>query len=438
MHNAPTRTRAGRPGHPPRPSLGRNTGLPLLSLVLGLSLLLAACGPTQDAGNPTATPVAPTNTAVAPAAATATTGTAGAGTATTAPGGAATATTGTAAVNTVPPTGKKYVIAILQTATHPALDFTREGVKQAFVQAGFVEGQTVTFDVRNEESDPVTAARMADDFIAKKVDAIVTIGSPASQAALTEANKQKSTIPIIFCAVADPYAAKLAGKQEGDTMTADPKIHPDFLTGVQAFPPVEDGLKLIKEVRPDAKNIGLLWNPGEPNSKATTDEARRVADTMGITMIDRTATKPADTLDAAQGLARYNVDAFFVSTTNSVVAGLDSVVRVAQENKIPLFGNDPLSASRGAVAAQGLDYTQNGLEAGQMAVQIVTGKATVKSLDIAKTSRQSLCINTKAAQLQNVTLPTSLTARAAGCTYTEIKSPIPPKPAAGATPTKAP
>jgi putative ABC transport system substrate-binding protein len=399
----------------------------ILSLGAALGLLLTACGPTPDAGPATPTPVAPSPTAVVTAAAAATTG------ATTPAAGGPTAT-GAAAGD------KKYTIGILQTATHPALDFTREGIKQAFATAGMVEGKNVTFDVRNAESTPATAAQMADALIANKVDAILTIGSLTSQAALAEATKQHSTIPIIFAAVADPYVAKLAGKVEGDTVTADPKMHADFLTGVQAFPPVEDGLKLIQEVKPGAKNIGLLWNPGEPNSKATTDEARRVAVKLGMTLVDRTATKPSETLAAAQALSGYGIDAYFVSTTNSVVAGLDSVVKVAQESSIPLFGNDPLSASRGAVVAQGLDYTQNGIEAGDMAVQVLTGKATIKSLDIRKTTKQALCVNTKAAELQKVTLPASLLARAKSCTYTEIKAPLPPPAAGQATPapTKAP
>jgi len=453
MRSVHTKTRAGLPG--------KGAVLPLLSLVLALGLLLAACGPTADTGGPTALPGATATTATG-GEATATTATGGTdATATTATGstdatattagGGATATTATSAptattrtsaatATTGAATGKHYTIGILQTATHPALDFTREGAKQAFIQAGMVEGQTVTFDLRNAELDAPTAAKMADAFIANKVDAIISIGSLASQAALAEEQKQGSTIPLFFTAVADPYVAKLGGKQEGDTITADPKIHPAFETGVQAFPPVEDGLKIIKEVKPDVKTVGLLWNPNEPNSKATTDEARKVADKMGLTIIDRTATKPAETLDAAQALARYNVDAFFVSTTNSVVNGLDSVVRVAQENKIPLFGNDPLSASRGAVAALGLDYTQNGLEAGQQAVQVLTNKATIQSLDIQMTTKQALCINTKAAELQSVTLPASVTDRAKGCTYTEIKNPLPAPPAGGAaaTATKAP
>lgn len=419
MNQTRTRTGAG----------ARRGALPLLSLVSGLGLLLAACGPTADNNAPTAVPTAAPTTAAK---------------ATNTSGGATATTADSVASPTIAsqfPADKKYVIGILQTSTHPALDFTREGIKQAFIQAGLVEGKTVTFDVRNAELDAPTAAKMADAFIAAKVDAILTIGTPATAAALGEANKAKSTIPIFFSAVADPFGPGFAGKKEGDTVTADLRLHPENLTGVQAFPPVEEGLKLVQQVKPGVKTIGLLWNPGEPNSKATTDKAREVAGKLGLTIIDRTAPKPADTLNAATTLADTGVDVFFVSTTNSVVAGLDSVVRVSQERGIPLFGNDPLSASRGAVAALGLDYTENGMQAGQMAVQVLTGKATVKTMDVQQTTKQGLCINTKAADLQKVTLPAALITQAKACTYSDIKVPLPPAPsgtAPAATPTKAP
>ncbi len=399
-----------------------HVGVKVMSLLAVLSLLLAACGPgTSDASPTPAAGTTPGATAAA------TTGTAGA---TTTTGGTATAKP------TVKPTTaavkKQYVIGILQTVTHPALDFTREGIKAAFADAGFKEGDGVRFDYRNAEGDVPTARSLAQKFVSDKVDAIITIGTPASQAAMA-ATQDTKTIPVFFCAVADPYGAGLAGKKEGDTVTPDPSSHPENVTGVQAFPPVEAGMKLIQEVIPNAKTIGLLWNPGEPNSLATTVEARKVAAGLNLLVIEEPVAKPADTAAAAASFANKNVDAFFVSTTNSVVAGLDAVVAEARRTKKPLFGNDPLSAARGAVAAQGLDYTENGRQTGDLAVRVLTGKANVKTTDITMTTKESLCVNTAAAADQGVTLPQSLLDRAKECTYTSVTSPVP----AAATPAAA-
>jgi putative ABC transport system substrate-binding protein len=390
-------------------------GVKLVSLLAALSLLLAACGPGPS-GEATPTPAGSTPGAATPAGSTP---------------GAATATT---AKPTATKAAKKlYVVGILQTITHPALDFTREGIKAAFIDAGFKEGDTVRFDYRNAEGDVPTARSLAQKFVADKVDAIITIGTPASQAALA-ATQDTKTIPVFFSAVADPYGAGLAGKKEGDTVTPDPASHPDNVTGVQAFPPVEAGMKLIQEVLPQAKTIGLLWNPSEPNSLATTLEARKVAGNLNLIVVEEPVANPADSAAAAASFANKNIDAFFVSTTNSVVAGLDAVVAEARRTKKPLFGNDPLSAARGAVAAEGLDYTENGRQTGDLAVRVLTGKANIKTTDIAQTTKESLCVNTAAAADQGVTLPQALLDRAKACTYTTVTSPVP---SGGTTPAAA-
>ena len=384
-----------------------NAGVKLLSLLASLTLVLAGCLPGGE--GPTAVPAGATPT---PAAGTTRT-----------PSTARTATPGAA---------KKYRVAILQFATHPALDFTREGIKTAFADANLKEGTDVEFDIRNAEGDVPTARTIAQKFVADKVDLILTIGSPATDQAKV-ATADTMSIPVVFSAVADPYIADFAGKKDGDNINRDPSIHPDNLTGVQAFPPVQAGLELIQEVLPGAKRIGLLWNPNEPNSLATTLEVRKVTAEMGLSIIEAPVPAPAASAPAAASFANKGIDAFFVSTTNSVVAGLDAVVSEARRTKKPLFGNDPLSAVRGAVAAQGLDYTENGRQAGDMAVRILTGKANVKTMPVERTTKESLCVNTAAAADQGVTLPASLLERAKACTYDKITSPVPPTAAAPAT-----
>ena len=126
---------------------------------------------------------------------------------------------------------------------------------------------------------------------------------------------------------------------------------------------------------------------------------------LNLTVLEEPVAKPADSAAAAASFANKGIDAFFVSTTNSVVAGLDAVVAEARRTKKPLFGNDPLSAARGAVAAEGLDYTENGRQTGDMAVRVLTGKANMKTSDITMTTKEALCVNTAAATDQGVTLP---------------------------------
>jgi putative ABC transport system substrate-binding protein len=129
-------------------------------------------------------------------------------------------------------------------------------------------------------------------------------------------------------------------------------------------------------------------------------------------------------LPGAQSLLAKNVDLFFVSTDSTVVSALESVVKVANESRKPLFGNDPASASRGAVAALGIDYADQGYESGQMAARILKSEKAAKDIGIEQSKKGFLAINLKAAELQGVTLPADILAQAAQ-KYDDI---APPKP----------
>ncbi|PZR97026.1 MAG: hypothetical protein DLM69_10310, partial [Candidatus Chloroheliales bacterium] len=212
--------------------------------------------------------------------------------------------------------------------------------------------------------------------------------------------------PLFFVAVSDPYAAKFANSATD---------HPNNLTGIQDSPPVTDALKLIQQVLPNVKNIGLLWNPDEANSVYTRNIAEGAAAMLGFTIIEQPATASANLADAANALADKQVDAFFVSTTNYVVTGLPTIAQVGagRSPKIPLFGNDFISATRGACVTYGLDYTDSGRKVGLMAWAALTGQQQIKDMPIQLQTKTALYVNTFYAQQQGVTIPDSVLKQAA-------------------------
>ena len=129
-------------------------------------------------------------------------------------------------------------------------------------------------------------------------------------------------------------------------------------------------------------------------------------------------------LQAAQALVTKGIDLFFVSTDSTVVAAFEAVVKVANDNKKPLFANDPSSAARGAAAALGIDYEQVGYESGQMAAMFLSGKADVRDPDPEGQSLGLLAINTKAARAQGVKFPDDVM-KDAKQTFNEIAAPKP-------------
>jgi putative ABC transport system substrate-binding protein len=174
-----------------------------------------------------------------------------------------------------------------------------------------------------------------------------------------------------------------------------------------------------------AKRIGMIWTPAEANSAVATELARQAARELNVELVEQTIASADEVLQAAQSLLTRNVDLFFVSTDSTVVSALESVVKVANDNKKPLFGNDPDSAARGAVAALGIDYFDQGYDSGVMAALILKGEKSAREIPITPSKKGFLAVNTQAARLQGVTLSDELLQQAAQ-KYDEI-APAKPK-----------
>jgi putative ABC transport system substrate-binding protein len=297
---------------------------------------------------------------------------------------------------------KVWSVGIFQLTSHPALDACANGIVKALADNGFAEGKNVKIDRQNAQGDIPTLTTIAQKFVDARVDVIVADSTPALLAA-AKLTQGKETPAVVFDCVSDPYKAAPVARSPTDK--------PANMTGIQALAPVEDALQLVKEIAPGAKRVGMIYNPAEANSELATQMAREAAPKIGLEIVDATVSKGDEVLTAAQALAAKKVDVFFVSTDSTVVASLESLVKVAQDSGIPLIGNDPDSAKRGAVAALGLDYADSGYQTGLQVVKILKG-TPVRDIPIERQRKGFLAVNTAAATAQKVKLPDALLGRA--------------------------
>lgn len=293
-------------------------------------------------------------------------------------------------------TKQQFVVGIVQQVSHPALDASRRGVEEALAASGL----NIRVDSKNAQNDPAVLITIVDGFRDDKVSLVVAVGTQPLQAALK--SLAGSGIPIVFNAVTDPYKAGAA---------VSPTEHPG-VTGIQSLPPVTNAFDVILKVKPETKRVGIIWTTSEKNSEVATGLAREYAKTKGIEFIEAQVTKADEVLAAAESLAAQKVDAIFISTDSTVVSALDSVVRVAGENKIGLFCNDPASARRGCATGLGLDYYDNGYSSAiEMVIPILQGTSP-DTIAIRKQEKQNFIINTLTAAQQGLTIPADVLATA--------------------------
>jgi len=301
------------------------------------------------------------------------------------------------------PAGKTWNLAIVQFVSHPALDATREGALKALDDNGFKSGQNLKVDYQNGQGDVGTVNSIAQRFKDSNPDLVIPIATPPFQAMLN-VSKNDSRPPMVFGAIADPYAAAA-----GVIKSATDK--PAYLTGIQALAPVEEAMRLAQTIVPSARRYGIIWNPTEANSEVVTKLAREAAPKLGIELVEQTISKADEVLQAAQALVTKGIDLFFISTDSTVVSAFEAVVKVANENKKPLIANDPASAGRGAAAALGVDYEQSGYEAGQMAALVLSGQKTTAEIRVERTVSGFLAVNLAGAAEQGVTFPPEVLAQ---------------------------
>lgn len=249
-------------------------------------------------------------------------------------------------------------IGITQIVDHPALNAVRQGVMDVLAEAGYVEGENVEYILGNAQGDFSVAMSIAQNFLAQGVDLVVSIATPTSQAAVQVF--KDTGVPVVFSAVTDPVGAGLTG-------------YPN-VTGTSDMIDVSSDLALLKKLVPGLAKVGIVYNPGEANSAILTDMAVAAGKEMGLEVIAAAAENTAAVPLAAQSLIG-RVQAIYITTDNTVVSALESVVDVAKSEGLPLLVADPTSLERGALVCTGFDYYDHGRMTGEVVLEILGGKS---------------------------------------------------------------
>lgn len=279
-------------------------------------------------------------------------------------------------------------IGMTQIVDHPSLNAIREGIVEGLAKEGFVEGKDLTIIFENAQGNPTTAAQIAQKFAGLPLDVIIPITTPSAQAIVQQIEKT----PIVFAAISDPLAAKIV-----TSLT-----HPGGnVTGVADIPPLQEQLSFMETCVPHLKTLGVVYNPGEVNNVSFLEQLKELSKEKGIKIITAAAPKSADVQAAAHSLVN-RVDAIFVGNDNTVVSGLEALVKVCLNARKPLFVSDPQSVERGALAAYAYDQRQIGQQVGQMVAKVLKGKAP-GDMPVEKPHGLKISINPKTAEKIKVT-----------------------------------
>ena len=301
-----------------------------------------------------------------------------------------------ATVNAKKPAAKKTVkIVVSQFVAHPSLNAVLWGFKDYLKESGVV----VVYKEYDGHGKDAIAMQNAAQIASDKPALILAIGTPSAQACakIYGTTPKLAHTPMLFSAVTDPLAAGLVTDY----------MHPGSnITGVSDQMSMETHLDMIRRFLPKLKNLGVLYNAGEINSVSSVKRLKEAAAKQNITVIEATAARTTDVSRTAQSLVG-KVDAIYVPTDNTVVTAIEAVVKICEQNRLPLFTADIASVKRGAIAALGFDYFRHGKQTGIMAKKILAG-TKVATLPVEFQKDLFFAINPKAAERMGLEIDKSL------------------------------
>ncbi len=286
--------------------------------------------------------------------------------------------------------GETLKIGIIQFVSHPSLDNCYNGIIEGLNASGIrytADRQT------GSNATPVDdCSSFARNMVAAGYDMIIAIATPAAVAAFTAT--ADTDIPVIFCAVSDPVAAKLVKSLDNPG---------NLCTGTSDVLDLEAQVDLIQAMQPDVKTIGVLYTSSETNSLSNLANFKTVCEARGLTLISKAVQNGTEVPAAAMDLAS-KVDCINNFTDNNVVNNLGSVLTAASTYGIPVYGSEVEQVRNGCLASVSIDYVALGKVTGEMAADVLKG-ADASAMAVKTISDATPVINTDVLASLGINMP---------------------------------
>lgn len=254
-------------------------------------------------------------------------------------------------------------IAVANFGDHGQLNAAIEGFKKELADEGYKDGTDVTFTVDHVNFDATLIPQMLTKIEAQKPALILTVTTPVSQVAKNTLGK--SGIPMVFTAVTDPVAAGLVPSWDAGS---------EEMSGSSDMQDVAATLTFARKLLPNAKNLGVPYNPGEANDVALIGIMKEEAPKQGFAVIELGIDNVNDIQQRISSLAG-KADAIYVPGSNLIQPAIASVASAATAAKIPIVNTDETPVKQGIVPSSfAMSYEKVGRNAGKIAVRILKGE----------------------------------------------------------------
>lgn len=259
-----------------------------------------------------------------------------------------------------------FKVGICQLVQHEALDAATLGFREALTKK---LGDKVVFDEQNASGDSATCSTIVNQFVSSRYDLILGNATPALQAAVSATN----TIPVLGTSITD-YATAL----DIDNWTGVTGYN---VSGTSDLAPLDKQAEMIKELFPDAKNVGILYCSAEPNSKYQSETIGKYLSDMGYTVTDFTFADSNDVTAVTQN-ACANSEVLYIPTDNTAASCTEAINNVAEPAGVPIVTGEEGICKGCGIATLSIGYYDIGYATGEMAYEILVNGADISKMEV--------------------------------------------------------
>ena len=273
-----------------------------------------------------------------------------------------------------------------------------EAFRSGLRDHGYIEGQNIRIEYRWAQAQYENLPALAADLVQRKVDVIVTQGTPAALAA----KQATTTIPIVMAIVGDPVESGIVASysRPGGNITGSSFFFPEINA---------KRLELMKSLMPGLKRAGVLMNPDNIAMISVLRAMGEVAKAMDVKLKHVEVRRP-DELESAFAQAKLQIEAHTVIDEGLLVANSKRIAELAIRNRLPGVGFREYCEA-GGLAAYGVNFPHIWRRGAVFVDKILKG-AKPADLPIEQATRFEFIINLRAARSFGLEVTPTLLARA--------------------------
>jgi len=286
------------------------------------------------------------------------------------------------------------VVAFFTIASTPASDI----FKSTMAGLGYVEGESVTYVVRDAGGDANALPQVAQELVDAKPDVIVTTSVKDAQAilAITE------DIPLVVA----------AGDHIEEGLVDSFRDHGRNLTGVASNLPTDLQLELLLTVAPDSERIFVPHNPELSFELYNLGRAKEAAADLGVELVVGEAHTDDEVAEMLEKNFPADIDGIFIlSNRIATFPGDDeNFIPFAIDHDLPLVVNHVTSVANGALMSYTWDIVELSTQMSRLTDKVLTG-TPISDLPIER-PEYYLTINLRTAEAIGIEIPDDVLERA--------------------------